>query len=61
MILLYKVRLTSILEESTFNFVDELMGVKACFLESNPNFLTILLAYMTNHISLFLTGSIRKS
>ena len=47
MILLYKVGLTYTLEESTFNFVDELIGVKACFLESNPNFLTMFLAYFS--------------
>ena len=47
MILLYKVGLTSTPEGSTLSFVDELVGVKACFLESNPNFLTIFLAYFS--------------
>ena len=47
MILLYKVGLTSTPKESTLSFVDELMGVEACFLESNPNFLTIFLAYFS--------------
>ena len=45
MMLLYKVGLTFTLEGSRLSFVDELMGVEACFLESNPNFLTIFLAY----------------
>ena len=44
MILLYKVGLTSMPEESTFSLVDELMGVEACFWESSPNFLTMFLA-----------------
>ena len=52
MILLYKVGLTSIPEESTFSFVDELMGVEACFLESNPNFLTIFLAYFSYEMNM---------
>ena len=47
MILLYNVGLTSTLEESTLNFVDELIGVEECFLESNPNFLTIFRAYVS--------------
>ena len=52
MILLYKVGLISTLEESTFSFVDELMGVEACFLESNPNFLTIFLAYFSYEMNI---------
>ena len=38
---LYKVGLTSIPKGSRLSFVDELMGVEACLLDSNPNFLTI--------------------
>ena len=45
MMLLYKVGLTSTLEESILSFVDELIGVEACFLESNPNFLTMFRAF----------------
>ena len=52
MILLYKVGLISTLEESTFSFVDELMGVETCFLESNPNFLTIFLAYFSYEMNI---------
>ena len=37
MILLYYIGLTFTPEESTLSFVDELIGVEACFLESNPN------------------------
>ena len=47
MILLYKVGLTSTPEELTFSFVDELMRVEACFLESSPNFLIMFLAYFS--------------
>ena len=47
MILLYNVGLTSTPEESILSFVDELIGVDACFLESNPNFLTIFRAYFS--------------
>ena len=54
MILLYKVGLTSTPEESTFSFVDELMGVEACFLEFNPNFLTIFLAYFSCEMNILL-------
>ena len=52
MMLLFKVGLTFTPKGSRLSFVDELMGVEACFLESNPNFLIRFLAYFSYEMNI---------